>query len=1618
MVGLVLLIVAALSAGAVVETPPAGAAGGSVAAVTLTPTPVVGGVHSTWNLQFDTSSGGALVPGSTVTVAGPSGTDFTAVSNCDVRIASPPQSATSCAAGVATANGGASLIVTLGASPTIGNSAPVELDLNNLKVVNPAGGTPYSSITVATSVDTTQAAVGNSGTFTVPRPVSDLVFSPSTPVGGATGVTWNISFITSVNGALPGTGGIDAVSISAPSGTVFPTDRNQYSVSVGGGPNVIVSGSDVTVYVGGPIGGDSDVTIQIFNVTNPPAPAPFNGISLSTQTDTVPVSVTSASTFGSAQALSNVHFSANTLVGGATGAVWQWTFTTSSSGWLSHSGGYAFDPRGQITLTGPSGTVFSNDPNAYTVIDLTTGVVGQGAVRQDTITPGSATINLPSGWDIAGGDRVEVIAGNVTNPASGNESEVTVSTSSDPAPQADPSALAAFGGAGHVSTPAFTTTTTAAGATGVTWGLQFATSATGSLAYNFNWYGYATISITAPANTLPNNQYDYDIVDVTNGQYYSSGPLNLVTSGGHDVATITLRTAGFTIGAGDTVHIGITGVTNPSSGDFAGVEVATSSDPVAQAIGAPPSVSAALALSHVTFTPNTPAQSAPGASWRFDATTSATGTLVAGQSVLTASLPGGTFPTNGCGNGSGSSYQLYDLTTGAASDQSACLTVAGAGTSTVHVTVPFTVHGGDQLHLLVNGATNPASAAAFTTASVATSSDSSAAATNSGSFAPSSATSGVTVAPNDTAAGQTGVSWLVSFTAGSHGQLAPSFGTVTVASVTGSPFAAYASSSFNDATVTDLRTGQTGTVNPSTTDGSSAVITLPANVTVEGGDQVNVVLRNVTNPASGSFSEVSVSTSSDTASAAAAGSWNGTAVFSAALNALGFAAQSAAGGATTTWTLDAVVGSSGGLTAGTGTVTVSSSAGGLPTSCPANNVVFNDLTTGYTQYCPIMTQSATSITITVPTTVAPGDDLQIRLNGVTNPAGGTNFSTVAITSSASGANAPSPSGSFVAPQGVSSLGFSVSTAAQGATQVRWSTHYVVGPQGAMGASGVGTVTLAGPSGTSFPGAVATYFVRDLTNGSSGVPNTVVGGATAVIPVAGTDIEPGDQVAVEAFGVTNPSSGSFTSVGVSTSADTTPVSPASGSFVAPQGVGTPLLSPTSLAAGATGTDWVAAFTLSSSGRFEPDVSNNSNDPAVTLTVPAGTSFGGGGATLLDATSGAVSGVFVTWNSGAGTLTVASPFGAEPGDLLLLEVPNVTNPPAGPLSGVSVSTSPDPTPAPVTTAGSFVAPSPLSDVVVQPSTTAGGATGVNWGIGFTASATGGLFARYATITVTAPAGTVFVNNCYYYTVFDVSTGQVAGCLQPQITGGNTVTLTLSAAEINPGDQVEVFAAGVTNPPSGDFGSTTVATSSDQAAPAAALAVSSPNSVVGLTLAPSDPLGGAAGVSWRVNFSASATGALVLNRSSWTVQAPAGTVLPAGSGSSCYDYALEDLSTGYTEFCPSGSVAVAGTTVTVSVPADLSAQLSAGDQLRLWVQGVTNPAPGTSFTLLSASTSTDTVSAAAAAGSFTTQSIPPVVTGVSPTLRPAGRGDGGHHLRPAPGRRDRHLRRRRGRGGDRWG
>ena len=145
----------------------------------------------------------------------------------------------------------------------------------------------------------------------------------------------------------------------------------------------------------------------------------------------------------------------------------------------------------------------------------------------------------------------------------------------------------------------------------------------------------------------------------------------------------------------------------------------------------------------------------------------------------------------------------------------------------------------------------------------------------------------------------------------------------------------------------------------------------------------------------------------------------------------------------------------------------------------------------------------------------------------------------------------------------------------------------------------------------------------------------------------------------------------------------------------------------------------------------------------------------------------------------------------GDSLTVLLAGVVNPPAGTVSDFTVSTSSDSVPAdaPPYTIGASVG----VNVAVNPSTA--GALGT-----YTIS---DLFATAAlpagsSITIEAPAGTVFPNNPAEYTVQDSTTPSASGVVTGALSGGGTNSVTVKVpGSINAGDQLTLVVQDTINP-----------------------------------------------------------------------------------------------------------------------------------------------------------------------------------------------------------------------------
>jgi len=105
-----------------------------------------------------------------------------------------------------------------------------------------------------------------------PPTLSNLTVSPSSSFAGAPGVTWTFAF-TAVNGLPAGT-----TLSTAAQGATFSTDAADYILQAAGSvvPTSLTPsplGFQVTLTLDAPVPAGAAVTLEVFDVTNPPVPA-------------------------------------------------------------------------------------------------------------------------------------------------------------------------------------------------------------------------------------------------------------------------------------------------------------------------------------------------------------------------------------------------------------------------------------------------------------------------------------------------------------------------------------------------------------------------------------------------------------------------------------------------------------------------------------------------------------------------------------------------------------------------------------------------------------------------------------------------------------------------------------------------------------------------------------------------------------------------------------------------------------------------------------------------------------------------------------------------------------------------------------------------------------------------------------------------------------------------------------------------------------------------------------------------------------------------------------------------------------------------------------------------
>lgn len=183
------------------------------------------------------------------------------------------------------------------------------------------------------------------------------------------------------------------------------------------------------------------------------------------------------------------------------------------------------------------------------------------------------------------------------------------------------------------------------------------------------------------------------------------------------------------------------------------------------------------------------------------------------------------------------------------------------------------------------------------------------------------------------------------------------------------------------------------------------------------------------------------------------------------------------------------------------------------------------------------------ITLPLSGNISPGDEVQVELSGVVNPATSESSDTISVSTSTDRAPVASTAYEITAAQPVSGVSESLSNTAAGATGVSYTTTFTTSSTGAM--SGLwpgGTVTVSAPTGTDFTGSEGRATLTDLTTGQPVAGGYLTEGPATFTFAVRDPISAGDTLALTLSNVTNPSTvSSSDTISVATSSDTVPAS---------------------------------------------------------------------------------------------------------------------------------------------------------------------------------------------------------------------------------------------------------------------------------------------------------------------------------------------------------------------------------------------------------------------------------------------------------------------------------------------
>ncbi len=465
------------------------------------------------------------------------------------------------AATVGAACGGAGTVaspftITIDSPVAVGASSPLVIGIQNF--VTPTAGTFDLGIVTTADAASGAAAITSQAYNTLTSlgntaVTPGAITSPTSSAPGTAGSTSQYNFTFTVGTSM--TPGTSTITISAPSGTVFPATATDYTIAgatESTSPTLVNSDSTAVILVPGTVASSSVATgsvvaIGIAGVTNPSVASTGNELAIFTSTDPIPVLTTGG-------------YKIATGVSKITGPypdvpVASGTNETYTVGFVATSG---IATGNTIVITGPAGTNFTDaTPADYTINGVgATAVAGSGTA--------AVTLTAAAGSATSPGGTVLVSLPGVTNPSTASLTNTfTVSTTADGASVTSSAYTIATG----ISTPTVALSSNVADSP-AQYTIGFTVSATGSLAANTG-----TITAAFPSGT---------VLSTATTSYVVNG----VTASSVSVSSTTAKiTVANLVPASGSVSLAISGVTNTIPGTY-NLVVNTSADTTPQASGA------------------------------------------------------------------------------------------------------------------------------------------------------------------------------------------------------------------------------------------------------------------------------------------------------------------------------------------------------------------------------------------------------------------------------------------------------------------------------------------------------------------------------------------------------------------------------------------------------------------------------------------------------------------------------------------------------------------------------------------------------------------------------------------------------------------------------------------------------------------------------------------------------------------------------------------------------------------------------------------------------------------------------------------------------------------------